>query len=61
MHSIQTQFSLYSIIHCDILSHVTLRCNIRSDIDIVRVCVCVCVCVHLYGPTSGDNFMILTA
>ena len=23
----------------------------------VCVCVCVCVCVHLYGPTSGDNFV----
>ena len=27
----------------------------------VCVCACVCVCVNLYGPTSGDNFVILTA
>ena len=29
----------------------------------VYVCVCVCVweSVHLYGPTSGDIFVFLTA
>ena len=31
-----------------------------THLCVCDVCVCVCVCVNLYGPTSGDNFVILT-
>ena len=53
--------------------HIRIRNHCRFDILLlcVYVCVCVCVCVcvrvcvcvcvHLYEPTSGDNFVILTA